>query len=173
VEAAAELDRETKREAGRPEKTEVAHLHLEKPSQGREGEVTCSRAGTKLSKREHGGDRSKVAGRHLGDVTKADTGTRDGIRRRLGKYAGGPWVEAAAELDRETRPGQGKRTDLVAGRHDVVQAKESIELLRLPLPPRPRLHAAPGAWPPPLPPPPPVEVQVAAIVHELARGGLV
>jgi hypothetical protein len=34
VEAAAELDRETKREAGMPEKTEVAHLHLEKPSQG-------------------------------------------------------------------------------------------------------------------------------------------
>lgn len=37
---------------------------------------------------------------------------------------GGPWVEAAAELDRETRPGQGKRTDLLPGRGEVVQAKE-------------------------------------------------
>ena len=42
------------------------------------------------TKQEHGGDRSKVAGRHLGDITKADTGTRDGIRRRLEKYAGDP-----------------------------------------------------------------------------------
>ena len=28
------------------------------------------------------------------------------------KREGGPWVEAAAELDRKTRPGQGRRTDL-------------------------------------------------------------
>ena len=51
--------------------------------------------------------------------------------------------------------------------------RPSIELLRLPPPPRPRLQAAPGAWPPPPPLPPPMEVQLAAIVHELARGGLV
>ena len=52
------------------------------------------------------------------------------------------------------------------------RSRPSIELLRLPPPPRPRLQAAPGAWPPPLPPPP-VEQQVAAITHELARGELV
>jgi tRNA A37 threonylcarbamoyladenosine synthetase subunit TsaC/SUA5/YrdC len=31
-----------------------------------------------------------MAARHFGDVTRADTGTRDGIRRRLEKYAGNP-----------------------------------------------------------------------------------
>lgn len=41
------------------------------------------------TKQEHGGDRSKVAARHL-EVTRADVGTRDGIRRRLEKYAADP-----------------------------------------------------------------------------------
>lgn len=40
------------------------------------------------------------------------------------KREGGPWIKAAAELDRKTRPGQGKRTDLFPGRGEVVQAKE-------------------------------------------------
>ncbi len=41
------------------------------------------------------------------------------------KREGGPWVEAAAELDRELRLGQGKRTDLVVGHHEVVRAEAS------------------------------------------------
>jgi hypothetical protein len=40
------------------------------------------------------------------------------------KREGGPWVEAAAELDRELKLGQGKRTDLVPGQHEVVRAAE-------------------------------------------------
>jgi hypothetical protein len=36
---------------------------------------------------------------------------------------GGPWIDAAAELDRKTKPGQGKRTDLVGGPHQVVRAE--------------------------------------------------
>jgi hypothetical protein len=55
----------------------------------------------------------------------------------------------------------------------VSRRRPSIELLRLPPPPRPRLQAGPGAWPPPLPPAPPMAEQVAAIVRELARGELV
>ena len=44
------------------------------------------------TKQEHGGDRSKVAARHL-EITRADVGTRDGIRRRLEKYALGQLVK--------------------------------------------------------------------------------
>lgn len=40
------------------------------------------------------------------------------------KREGGPWVEAAAELDRETRPGQGKRTDLQVGHLEVATANQ-------------------------------------------------
>jgi len=39
------------------------------------------------------------------------------------KREGGPWIDAAAELDRETKPGQGKRTDLVGGPHQVARAE--------------------------------------------------
>lgn len=35
------------------------------------------------------------------------------------KREGGPWVEAAAALDRETKLGQGTRSDLVPARHQV------------------------------------------------------
>lgn len=40
------------------------------------------------------------------------------------KREGGPWVEAAAELDRETRPGQGRRTDLQVAHLEVAIANQ-------------------------------------------------
>ncbi len=70
MEAAAELDRETRLDAGGDRKSEEI----------------------------------KVAGRHF-ETTRADAGTRDGIRRRLERYAGDP----AACAEKGTTAQRGSR----------------------------------------------------------------